>query len=182
MTQLALLLLLLLSVVAYFLSSYYVTDIFALDWYDPAATEAYKFMNFTYIRIVENTILLTCCYLHRYALLIRNYPKDFNISQEINMLCLSNWVLCCYFEILSRHQPARSYCFLGIYNLLGFGEVFRSCSIILSLYILTLRSHDHATKTYIWLFNDLSKFILEPTCYLTFLRYLTKKEPRSKID
>ena len=61
----ALLFLFVLSVVAYFLSDYYVTDIFAFDWYNSKAMAAYKMLNFTYIRIVENIILLVCCYLNR---------------------------------------------------------------------------------------------------------------------
>lgn len=58
--------LLLLSILAYTLADYYVTDVFAFDWYIEGAQTAYKVVNFTYIRIVENIILLTCCYLHRY--------------------------------------------------------------------------------------------------------------------
>lgn len=110
----------------------------------------------------------------------RNYPKEFNIAQEINLVCFNNWFLCWYFEFLARNEDARSFCIFGLYNLLGFGEIFRSVSIITSLFVLTLKSHDHSTKTYIWLFNDLSKFVVEPTCYLTFLRYLQKKEPTSR--
>lgn len=49
----------------YFLADYYVTDVFAFDWYEEDATETYKVLNFTYIRIIENIILLACCYLHR---------------------------------------------------------------------------------------------------------------------
>lgn len=57
--------LLIMSTAAYFLADYYVTDVFAFDWYREKAQTAYKAVNFTYIRIIENIIMMACCYIHR---------------------------------------------------------------------------------------------------------------------
>lgn len=54
-----------LSIIAYFLADYYVTGNFAFDWYNPKGSFAYKYVNFTYIRCLENAILIACIYLHR---------------------------------------------------------------------------------------------------------------------
>lgn len=59
----------------YILADYYVTDNFAYDWYEPTASYAYKYINFTYIRVLENAILIACCYLHRYKKLIQKLSK-----------------------------------------------------------------------------------------------------------
>lgn len=61
----AVIFLIFLSFAGYFLADYYVTDNFAYDWYDPKASFAYRYVNFTYIRCFENAILIACIYLHR---------------------------------------------------------------------------------------------------------------------
>lgn len=52
-------------VAAYLLADYYVTDNFAFDWYSHNGRHVYTVLNFTYIRIFENYILLLCSYVHR---------------------------------------------------------------------------------------------------------------------
>jgi hypothetical protein len=43
----------------------YITDIESFDWFDPTYSFFYKTGNFTYIRIMENIILILCSYIHR---------------------------------------------------------------------------------------------------------------------
>lgn len=75
----------------------------------------------------------------------------------------------------------REICVLGIYNVYSFEELVRSSAMIISLYTLTYRKLTRPNIAYVWLFNDLSKFILEPTCYMTFLQYLCKKEIKRSL-
>lgn len=100
-----------------------------------------------------------------------------NITQEFVWVLAINWTLSGYFEAVNRWPPARDACLLGLFNALSFGEVVRSTAIVCLLYCLTFNCLAEPKTSYSWIFRDLSKFIYEPTCYLTFLKYLAKKEP-----
>ena len=54
-----------LAAAAYILADYYVTDNFAFDWYASEGRHVYTVLNFTYIRVLENYVLLLCSYVHR---------------------------------------------------------------------------------------------------------------------
>jgi hypothetical protein len=110
-----------------------------------------------------------------------NYPKELNISQEIICVLGINWSLSVYSEFIFRRSPNKEICVFGMYNLFSFEELLRSSSIIILLYSLTYKKITRPSIAYVWLFNDLSKFILEPTCYITFIKYLCKNEPTRSL-
>lgn len=115
-------------------------------------------------------------------LLTSNYPRQMNITREFVWVLGINWTLCAYFEIVNRWPAARDACAFGLFNALSLGEVIRSCGIICLLYCLTYKNLTAPKTTFSWIFKDLSKFIFEPTCYITFLKYLAKKEPARSSD
>lgn len=154
-------------------SNFYITDNVAYDWFDKQGSNLYKVINFTYIRILENFILLFGAYIHR------NYPKELNIAQEIKLILVCNWALTAYFELLPQKDGQKAYCFLGLYNYFALGEIIRSCMFILALFVLTYSSTGSFPLPFTWVFNDLTKFIFEPTCLSAFIRYLEIKEPES---
>lgn len=178
-------------VLGYFLSDYYLTDNFALDWYSPKAKEIYGFTSFTFIRIAENFILIMCSYVHRYLRLSRNYPEELNISQEINSVLLVNYLLSVYFEVINNENlnsmfsssthSLKNTCFLGLFNMLSVGEMFRTCAFIVSLFMLTYKSSVVFPLPFMWVFKDLSKFIFEPICLKIFMDYLEAKDKLSSL-
>ena len=85
-----------------------------------------------------------------------------------------------YFEAIGQIEGGRQYCLLGLFNLAAFGEIVRSCSFILTLYALTRRSKSTSPLPYSWVFEDLSKFIFEPTCLQVFVDYLEQRESKSR--
>lgn len=92
-----------------------------------------------------------------------------------------NWCVSAYFEAIGQIRGGRQFCLLGLFNLAAFGEIVRSCSFILTLYALTRQSQAVSPLPYSWVFEDLSKFIFEPTCLQVFVDYLEQKEPKSKL-
>lgn len=85
-----------------------------------------------------------------------------------------------FYEIALRCPNPRDVCVLWTYNLLSIGEVVRSCSFVISLYVLTRKSTEYFPFPFSWVFVDLTKFIFEPMCLQIFTKYLDKKEPKSK--
>lgn len=162
-------------ILTYFLSDYYITDNFAYDWFVPDRSGYYKVINFTYMRVFENFVLLACSWLHR------NYPPELNISLEINYVMWSNWAISTYFEVLNRVHGGRTACLLGLFNLVSFGEIMRSCTFIGFMFSLTYNATTAFPLPFVWVFSDLSKFIFEPMCLKVFMNYLSKRDKESRL-
>lgn len=160
---------------SYVLSGIYITDNFSYDWYVPGHSDYYKIINFTYMRVLENFVLLACSWLHR------NYPPELNISLEINYVMWSNWAISTYFEILNRLPRGRTACIGGMFNLVSFGEMVRSCTFIGFMFSLTYNATTDFPLPFVWVFSDLSKFIFEPMCLKVFMNYLAKRDPESRL-
>lgn len=157
------------------MSDYYITDNLAYDWFYSKSVDLYTIFNFTYIRIIENFLLIFGVYIHR------NYPRELNISQEMIIVLIFNWTLAAYYEFLPHVDPFKEGC-VFIYNWFSFGEIVRSCLFIVTLYLLTYNSTTTFPLPFSWVFNDISKFIFEPSCLEVYMRYLEVKDPAGNVS
>lgn len=138
-----------------------------------------KTFNLTYYHIVECLLLLLCLFVHR------NYPKEFNIRGEIFLITVINWVFYTHIEgYTSFHKDSLingDECILQLWHFNAFGDMLRALGFLGALWLLTHKSRYYFPLPFTWIFKDLSKFILEPTCIQVFRNYLSEREPSELI-
>jgi hypothetical protein len=144
----------------------------SLDWYKYSYINMYRNINPTYYHVYESVILLVCYMIHR------NYPKEFNITQEILWGAILDW---CFnnhlqYQMLTKTTSGDG-CMLGLLHYNAVNDCIRALGFVFVLWYLTNKSGDYFPLPFTWIFRDLSKFIFEQTCINVYREYLVKKEP-----
>jgi hypothetical protein len=109
----------------------------------------------------------------------RNFPREFNISQEIFITFFLNYFINWYYAILVNTDlgPGKgTFCVLGILTSKGISDLLRAWSFVASLAWYTRETYELFPLPFTWIFRDLSKFIFDPMCVEVFRKYLQQEE------
>lgn len=144
----------------------------SLDWYDPNYVWMYTIVNSTYYHVLESLVLISCFMIHR------NYPKEFNITQEVLWGAILDYSFNNHlqYQMLSN-QASGDGCMFDMLHYNAVNDCIRALGFVIVLWRLTNKSGDYFPLPFTWIFKDLSKFIFEHTCIKVFREYLVKKEP-----
>ena len=147
-----------------------------MDWYDPDYLLFYRTFNCTYYHIFECIVLIVCYMVHR------NYPKEFNITQEVMWGAILDWTFNNHLQyqmLFNKSSPDG--CILGVLHYNALNDCIRAIGFVAVLWYLTNKSDVYFPLPFTWIFKDLSKFIFEQTCIKVYRDYLIKKEPEDFI-
>lgn len=165
-------------------ADYLATGFSSLDIYRANNQNWYFIFNLTLIEIVENCVLLLCFYVLRYFPLIRNYPREFLIKQEI----LFSLVCSVLINIVSENTfnnvgffKSKKGCFLDLVTWPYALNLLRAILFIGYLSLITRQATFYFPYPFMWIFRDFSKFIFEPYCIRVFEGYLANREPQSRL-
>lgn len=162
----------LLIILLYFISPYYFTMVPSLDWYVPEISTTVKIMNVTYYHIIEGAILIGCYFVHQH------YPKEFNIKQEILATFILNLMFDNSLELIITILE-RPYCIFGMWHFNALVDILRTFGFMTVLWYLSTKSKNYFPHPFLWILDDLSKFIFLRRFVPYFHRFLTEKEPDS---
>ena len=148
----------------------------SMDWYDPTYTVVYQLINPTYYHIMECVALMVFYLVHR------NYPKEFNITQEILFGAILDWTFnnSLQYQMLFTNATSDG-CVFEVLHYNAFNDCIRALGFVLVLWYLTNKSDIYFPLPFTWIFKDLSKFIFEQTCIKVYRDYLIKKEPEELV-
>lgn len=162
-----------------------VTGFSSLDIYRHADQDWYILLNPTFLEIFEGIVLLICFYVLRYSFLIRNYPKEFLIKQEILFSLICSVILNLITENTFNNpgfSSSTTNCLLGLMTLPYFLNLLRAALFTSYLASIGKQATFYFPYPFMWIFRDFSKFVFEPYCIRVFEGYLCSREPQSSLD
>lgn len=161
----------------FILSKSYITGYASLDSYFNTWSAGYTLSNPTFLHIVEISLLFGS------LVLLRKYPREFMVKQEILFSLVVNVVCAALAEFTYNNRGfgnTVTNCFLWTYTMQYLLIVVRTLCFTAFIYLLSKRCLFYFPLPFAWIFKDFSKFIFEPYCIRIFEAYLVQKEPSSK--